>query len=257
MADSYVRYPAASGGGGATIGQPVSGGHANDVLYVDASGNLAQSDAFSFVAGLLTITELFVSNPASAAARIRLKNAGTAVGAALTLSTAGNLTTSLGDDGDFLWAGGMAGTTALMALSHNGSLGISSVGAIAGGGNNIEFNYGGTGGNKSLTRVVGDFGAELDNSYDWGISNNFGGDNLRPRYLAVGTAIGVGVTFNSLPDASANLDLRSTSKGAILNPMTTAQRLAIASPATGLIVTDTDLPALCIYLGGWKVITAV
>jgi len=42
------------------------------------------------------------------------------------------------------------------------------------------------------------------------------------------------------PDASSILDLTSTSKGLLAPRMTSAQRTAIASPATGLLVYQTD-----------------
>ena len=42
------------------------------------------------------------------------------------------------------------------------------------------------------------------------------------------------------PDASAMLDVQSTSKGLLLPRMTAAQRSTIAMPATGLLVYQTD-----------------
>ncbi len=47
-------------------------------------------------------------------------------------------------------------------------------------------------------------------------------------------------TDNSSPDASAILDLKSSSKGMLAPRMSTSQRTMIASPATGLLVYDTD-----------------
>ncbi len=44
----------------------------------------------------------------------------------------------------------------------------------------------------------------------------------------------------SSPDASAMLDIKSTTKGLLFPRMTQAQRTAIASPATGLLVFQTD-----------------
>lgn len=46
-------------------------------------------------------------------------------------------------------------------------------------------------------------------------------------------------------DGSAVLDCQSTTKGALMPRMTTAQRNAIATPAEGLIVYDISLHALC------------
>lgn len=40
------------------IGNAVVGGDPNDVLYIDGSGNLAQNDSFTFIGGILTITEI-------------------------------------------------------------------------------------------------------------------------------------------------------------------------------------------------------
>ena len=58
--------------------------------------------------------------------------------------------------------------------------------------------------------------------------------------------VGIGTTT---PDNSAVLDVSSTSKGMLIPRMTTAQKNAIASPATGLIVFDTNLSAFYFYNG--------
>ena len=55
-------------------------------------------------------------------------------------------------------------------------------------------------------------------------------------------------------DESAALDITSTSKGLLIPRMTTAERVAIDSPANGLIVFDTDTKGLWFYsssLAGW------
>ena len=49
--------------------------------------------------------------------------------------------------------------------------------------------------------------------------------------------VGIGT---STPDGSSILDLTSTSQGVLAPRMTSAQRTAIASPAEGLLVFDTD-----------------
>lgn len=48
----------------------------------------------------------------------------------------------------------------------------------------------------------------------------------------------------STPNASAALDIESTSKGILIPRMTSAQRLAISSPAPGLMVYDTQLKCI-------------
>jgi len=56
-------------------------------------------------------------------------------------------------------------------------------------------------------------------------------------------------TDGSTANTSAMLDLKSTTKGLLIPRMTTAQRTAIATPATGLQVYDTDLNLLYFYNG--------
>jgi hypothetical protein len=60
------------------------------------------------------------------------------------------------------------------------------------------------------------------------------------------------------PNASAILDITSTTRGFLPPRMTTTQRNAIASPATGLVVYDTTLNKLAVYTGAaWETITSV
>jgi hypothetical protein len=68
-------------------------------------------------------------------------------------------------------------------------------------------------------------------------------------------SLGVGTAS---PDASAILDVQSTTKGVRMPNMTTTQKNAIASPAAGLMVFDTTLSKLCVYSGAaWQTITSV
>ena len=74
---------------------------------------------------------------------------------------------------------------------------------------------------------------------------------LLPLFLLVAHSgraqMGIGTTT---PDASAQLDVTSTSKGALVPRMTSAQRTAISSPATGLLVYQTDGVAGFYYYSG-------
>src|SRR5450432_191416 len=54
---------------------------------------------------------------------------------------------------------------------------------------------------------------------------------------AFGQNVGVNLT-GAAPDASAMLDVQSTTKGMLVPRMTTTQRTNISSPATGLLVFD-------------------
>lgn len=67
--------------------------------------------------------------------------------------------------------------------------------------------------------------------------------------------LGIGT---SSPNASAILDVQSTTKGVRMPNMTTTQKNAIASPAAGLMVFDTTLAKLCVYSGSaWQTITSI
>jgi hypothetical protein len=67
-------------------------------------------------------------------------------------------------------------------------------------------------------------------------------------------AVGIGTTA----DASALLDVQSTTKGFRLPNMTTTQKNAISSPAAGLMVFDTTLAKACVYSGAaWQTITSL
>lgn len=70
--------------------------------------------------------------------------------------------------------------------------------------------------------------------------------------ITINTSNNVGIGATS-PDASAILDIASTSKGVLFPRMTETQRTAISSPATGLIVYQTDATeGLYIYKStGW------
>jgi hypothetical protein len=77
----------------------------------------------------------------------------------------------------------------------------------------------------------------------------------RMRIDAAGS-LGIGATTIN---ASARLQVDSTTQGVLISRMTSAQRTAIASPATGLLVYQTDgTEGFYVYSGGsWKSLTMV
>jgi hypothetical protein len=95
--------------------------------------------------------------------------------------------------------------------------------------------------------------------------------------FATSTVLGSGTTLQSLtnrwfvkgtngalsnvtsPNASAVLQIDSTTQGMLPPRMTSAQRVAIASPAEGLVVVQTDgTSGLYLYIGGvWRVVAVV
>ena len=59
------------------------------------------------------------------------------------------------------------------------------------------------------------------------------------------------------PDASSVADMVSTTKGFLPPRMTTTQKNAISTPATGLVVYDSTLNKLCVYTGAsWETVTS-
>src|SRR5215831_4590287 len=67
-------------------------------------------------------------------------------------------------------------------------------------------------------------------------------------------AAGIGTTT---PNASSLLEIKSTSKGLLISRMTQTQRNAIASPATGLLIYQTDHTQGFYYYNGtaWTAVT--
>ena len=65
--------------------------------------------------------------------------------------------------------------------------------------------------------------------------------------LTVNAQVGIGI---AAPDGSAMLDVTSTTKGLLAPRMTEAQRTAIGTPATGLVVYQTDATAGFYYNAG-------
>jgi len=110
----------------------------------------------------------------------------------------------------------------------------------------------GTNSNIAHWKVGGStrFRVKINGDMTMGGSSDFG----------IGTGLGAFFRYNlsigslSYPVASAILECASTTKGFLPPRMTTAQRVAIPSPANGLEVTDTDMDADMKYsvtLGKW------
>ena len=68
-----------------------------------------------------------------------------------------------------------------------------------------------------------------------GVGLSFRTNNIEAMRIHSNGAVGLGI---SLPNASSILDMTSTSKGVLVPRMTAAQRVAIVTPATGLLVFD-------------------
>ena len=99
------------------------------------------------------------------------------------------------------------------------------------------------------------------NNYGYDGQLNVGSTNIWNLYMR-GTApnylrgsLGIGSTNIN---ASAALQISSSTQGFLPPIMTTTQKNAISSPATGLVVFDSTLGKLCVYGGSaWQTITSV
>jgi hypothetical protein len=100
----------------------------------------------------------------------------------------------------------------------------------------------------NVLRVQADGDLIAGGSTDFGIGNGAG---IFMRYtLRVGAL--------SYADASAVIQADSTTRGVLFPRMTTTQKNAIASPASGLVVYDTTLGKLCVRgAAAWETITSL
>jgi len=76
------------------------------------------------------------------------------------------------------------------------------------------------------------------------------------RSSAFGGSVSM-ASSNVSADASAQLDVVSTTKGFLPPRMTTTQRNAITSPAAGLIIYNTTTAKLNVYTTAWEAITSI
>ena len=100
----------------------------------------------------------------------------------------------------------------------------------------------------SATNNYGFFGDIPNGSNRW----NLYMQGTAQNYLAGALSIGV-----TTANASALLQVDSTTQGVLFPRMTTTQKNAISSPATGLVVFDTTLGKLCVYSTTWQTITSL
>ena len=99
---------------------------------------------------------------------------------------------------------------------------------------------------------------KIGNNYDEGGASDFhiqNVANLSIPFTVKGSSSIVGVN-NSYPSLSAQLDVASTDKGLLIPRLTTTQRDAISTPATGLLIWNTTDSTLQQYRGlsGWSAI---
>ena len=134
-------------------------------------------------------------------------------------------------DGDNTAVGSSAGNS-LVSGKNNLMLGYSAGGQQTGGDNNIAIGY-----NINVANLTG--------SNQMNIGDAIYGTNVYPS--AADAHIGIN---NQAPDASAALDIASTTSGLLIPRMTAAQKSNISSAATGLMIYQTDATAGFYYYDG-------
>jgi hypothetical protein len=218
--DVFVTYPSY-----ASVSQVDIGSAPNQIPLNQYLGNLAYQDAAN-IAGDLRAGSIN-NTPIGATT--------SSTGAFSTLSATGVTTVQ-------------AGTDALPAITPTGdpNTGIffpaaDQVGIATNGVERVEF------GNTET--VFNDGGLNLDFRVEGDTDANLLFVDASADAIGIGTAS---------PNASALLDVQSTTKGVRMPNMTTTQKNAIVSPAAGLMVFDTTLSKLSVYSGlAWETITSL
>jgi hypothetical protein len=152
------------------------------------------------------------------------------------INQAGQITFARGSDGSF--QGGIGYTSG----TSTGDFSISS----GGGAGVIGFQTAST--RAAQFFVTGNFTLQNGGTFtDAGFRLDVNGTARVQNKLSVGTPSA----------ASAVMEVTSTTQGFLPPRMTTTEKNAITSPATGLVVFDTTLGKLCVFATTWQTITSV
>lgn len=149
----------------------------------------------------------------------------------------------------FQGSGSTSATTSLLVQNSAGTGGIKVTddGVTAFGSTFLAVRISDEGG--SYGRIRGFNGLRIMDDNFTHINMPFASNTRLPRQILIGA--------DTTQDASSQLQIDSTTKGFLPPRMTTTQKNAIASPATGLQVFDTTMNATCEYTGtAWRVVSA-
>ncbi len=182
-----------------------------------------------------------------------------AIGAgAMEQNTSGNYNAILGHDGMYQSSSASYNAGVGRLVFRNLSTGVGNVGVGYSafgigttGSYNTMLGYGAGGASAILQKVDAVRSIAIgENSYTTEDSVAvLGADYIKKTYLK--GSVGIATS----PDASALLDISTTTKGLLIPRMTTTQRNAISSPAIGLMIYNTTDSAFNYYkLAGWTAI---
>ena len=222
---SAITGGGGSGGGGGGISGT---GSAGQVSYWDSASSITGSSTLTFTGGALSVgtsvtTDAFKSDAATVAAAGVLRLGNTEVVAARNAGNSADVT--LGVTSSDVWQ-----VSSALQVSGNASASISSstTDVIVSGG--LRFvNSGGVQVSTSSTNLVIGGNCYVNTTSGPLLQNSSGS-------LRVDTGFRVGGSV----ETTALLEISSTTKGALFPRMTSTQRNAIATPASGLMVWNTD-----------------
>jgi len=269
---------------------PITGGAVGRILF-EGAGNVLRESANLFwdntnarlgIGTTSPTTNLQVGTTSTSNTKIQIASDGFSSTSGLELVRGGS-TWNIINNGNFTI---QRGGTTYLNVATTGNVGINTT-TDAG----FKLDVNGTarilnnltvGNSASLWRIVMDVtsGSNPGGYLNWTLSDNFtyyrqynqsGFHNYETtsasgyghRWLTEGSVsmvltnsrnLLIGTTTNI---ASSKLTVTSTTQGFLPPRMTTTQKNAIASPASGLVVYDTTLNKLCVYTTAWETITSV
>jgi hypothetical protein len=175
----------------------------------------------------------------------------TTVGKVCLNTTSGN--TMIGTTTDAGFKLDVNGTLRVIGATTLGTTSASNITTIATSGTSNVLN---------ITNAAGTFvfGVDSAGGYAQSLTANRGMwfyNSSASAYIGAAASGCIAINTTS-PNASAILDVVSTTKGVLFPRMTTTQKNAIASPASGLVVYDTTLGKLCVRgAAAWETITSL
>jgi hypothetical protein len=155
----------------------------------------------------------------------------------------------------------------LMTVNGLGNVGIGTVASVLSAKLNIDLNISGASYTAPNTNAI----IKYSNAISTGVGIEFGtrlGANTIGIMQGANASAVFDISINPYggnliiggvaPVASAKVQIDSTTQGVLFPRMTTTQKNAIATPATGLVVFDTTLNKLCVRgASAWETITSI
>jgi len=274
LVGTTLNIPQYSGGGGMAIGGSITSATAGSVLYAGASGVLAQSNAnfyYDYTNNRLGLGSTTLGSTLQVNGNAAIGYSASTAAPSNGLAISGNVGLGTTTIGSKLQVNGNA------AIGYSASKAAPTNGLIVAGTIQSESTEGGSAAGLVVKCIVNYNPVNAANQRYWDIiaaEPNMlfravnDANNSATTYMEVARGSGITVTNinfangninigTSTNSASAKLQVSSTTQGFLPPVMTTTQKNAISSPATGLVVFDSTLGKLCVYSGGWQTITSV